>query len=459
MFEILIVGLGPAGAAAARLLNALGRDVVAVGTEPELPWDPRIILPPAATEALRFLGVLQQVQAIGEEVERVTVRGDGRSTETRAGGTAVSEGAMASCIRAELSTEQMVEGRIAGLIVEDGRVCGARLGDGRELRAGLTLCTVGALLPNEARPLTAGPVDSALSALLDVPIERFGMDQHRLHTTARGWGWALRLDEAKVQYTWFCEQDGDAPSAEGTPLFDAMADSHWLRRKVTPCLPDAPTMPGLVPLGRAAYVLHPMSSLGTAQALDTARLAAAAANTCFQSDRAESAVLAWLRDQYLDRAVRAHALTSMAFADAGFVDAPYWRKRADSSWTTDAVSTTRRLVAMRAVELQQLHREQRFFDTKLRRVRGTESGNELVLRGPMVKERAVVRPPVGLSIPVEEFPPYAALIDEFDSPATVEQVLARRRARLPPGRNIDEAEKSLARAIGRLYEDGFLLRA
>lgn len=150
--EILILGAGPAGAAAARVLAQAGRRVLlvdqqAIGRD-KVCGDGLI---PDAHRALARLGLLQPVMAIAQRVPHV------RFVAPR-GGTVDIPGALAVLPRRQLDAllaqaavdagAQFLQARFEAPLREQGRVVGAQLlvgGERVELRARWTLLATGAV--------------------------------------------------------------------------------------------------------------------------------------------------------------------------------------------------------------------------------------------------------------------------------------------------------------------------
>jgi 2-polyprenyl-6-methoxyphenol hydroxylase-like FAD-dependent oxidoreductase len=449
--EVIILGLGPAGAAAARLLHRLGRSLILVDAPTERPFDPCILLPPSAMEALDFLSVRRRVEAAGVAVEDVQLRwGGGGETRTQAG-LRVREGALSALLREGIELPHHRQ-RVQGLILEGDRVCGVRLADGRALRAALTLCSVPALVDELLPPLAVGPTDLASSTRLPVPTSRFAHRQHLLESNVDGWAWAVRWDDEQLQYTWFSAPDDEAATlpAAGRDLGLGVAPDLWFRRPVRPSLPSAATVPGLMPFGRAAYAVHPLSSLGVSQALRSAQLTATAANTRFQSTRDEQSLQEWLVRAQLTEALRAHALTTLAFSDASQLrGGSYWRARSDPRWYERALPDELVRMARRSLEIQALQRAGSLFSTPFLRTGPLQRGPLLVPRGPMVRSRDGWTPPGGLPMATDEWDRERSLIDAFATPTTLEALMHARQTPEP-------AQRALVQRICRLYELGFI---
>lgn len=151
--EVLVVGAGPAGSAAAATLARAGLDVVLVDQHP-FPRD-KVCgdgLIPDAHHALRKLGVLDEVMALAQPASHVGCIGPRGGRIDVPGTLAVlprKELDLVLCRHAARAGARMVAPlRYAGPIEEAGRVAGARLTSGEatlEVRARWTLLATGAV--------------------------------------------------------------------------------------------------------------------------------------------------------------------------------------------------------------------------------------------------------------------------------------------------------------------------
>jgi tRNA uridine 5-carboxymethylaminomethyl modification enzyme len=104
----------------------------------------------------------------------------------------------------------VIEGEADELIVQDGRVTGIRLGDGRKLSAGAVVITTGTFLRGlihlGERNWPAGRVDEAPAMGLSASFERAGFTLGRLKT-----GTPPRLDGTSIDWSAVEMQPGDDP--------------------------------------------------------------------------------------------------------------------------------------------------------------------------------------------------------------------------------------------------------
>jgi tRNA uridine 5-carboxymethylaminomethyl modification enzyme len=104
----------------------------------------------------------------------------------------------------------VIEGEADELIVQDGRVTGIRLGDGRELSAGAVVITTGTFLRGlihlGERNWPAGRIDEAPAMGLSASFERAGFTLGRLKT-----GTPPRLDGTSIDWSAVEMQPGDDP--------------------------------------------------------------------------------------------------------------------------------------------------------------------------------------------------------------------------------------------------------
>jgi tRNA uridine 5-carboxymethylaminomethyl modification enzyme len=119
----------------------------------------------------------------------------------------------AAAMQAALSEQPglcVMEGEVDDLIVERGRVAGALLSGGAEIRAGAVVLTTGTFLRGlihiGERTVPAGRVGEAPALGLSTRLEALGLALGRLKT-----GTPPRLDRRTIDFASLEEQDGDAP--------------------------------------------------------------------------------------------------------------------------------------------------------------------------------------------------------------------------------------------------------
>ncbi|SDB22762.1 tRNA uridine-5-carboxymethylaminomethyl(34) synthesis enzyme MnmG [Bauldia litoralis] len=110
----------------------------------------------------------------------------------------------------ETANLTVVEGEVDDLIVENERVTGVRLGDGRELSAGAVVITTGTFLRGVIhigdKTVPAGRVGEGPAVGLALTIERLGFRMGRLKT-----GTPPRLDGKTIDWSSLERQAGDQP--------------------------------------------------------------------------------------------------------------------------------------------------------------------------------------------------------------------------------------------------------
>jgi len=470
-------------ATAARLLHALGHRVRVVTDPGAPPIDPHILLPRSALQNLAALRLHERVTEVGRpvssnEIHWGTTGGDlpGRDT-----GLQVAESALARVLVDALTAESIpvTEARVASLLRDPdggagedagepdragGGVHGVRLEDGTELRAPVTLVAVPALLRPEERPRAFDALDAATTVLLEgIDPDRFRHGHHFVETYAEAWAWALRHSDDHVQLTLFHEPSDEAPAEvlsrlarPSTLVPDAPRIASAVTRIIRPSVPSTMITPGLVPMGRAALGLSPLSSLGTSVAIQGATTAAAVAASHLAGHLDGARLDAWYRRELTQRALRTHALVALACTDpAHDHDTAFWHARGRDFWKDgspdDLVNAALR---SRAWLFRAQHRT--ILGTWLEAVTPIDPGTALVQEGPQVVERPVRTVAGGLPIPDADWTELGPLHDRFAEPDTLPRVATALLSELPPDADRELARKRIAQRIGRLHEAGFL---
>ncbi len=126
--------------------------------------------------------------------------------------------AMQQAIRA-IADLTVIEGEADDVLISDRAVCGLRLADGRELRAGAVVLTTGTFLRGlihvGERQVPAGRVGEAPAIGLSRTLERFGFALGRLKT-----GTPPRLDGRSIDWAGLEMQPGDEPPEPFSTLTD-----------------------------------------------------------------------------------------------------------------------------------------------------------------------------------------------------------------------------------------------
>ena len=129
--------------------------------------------------------------------------------------------AMQAAIRATARLA-VIEGEAEDVVVQDGRVSGLRLGDGRELACAAVVLTTGTFLRGlihiGERQVAAGRVGEAPSMGLSLTLERFGFALGRLKT-----GTPPRLDGRTIDWAGVEMQPGDDPPVPFSMLTERIA--------------------------------------------------------------------------------------------------------------------------------------------------------------------------------------------------------------------------------------------
>jgi tRNA uridine 5-carboxymethylaminomethyl modification enzyme len=117
--------------------------------------------------------------------------------------------AMQAAIR-ETPNLEVIEGEVDDLVIQDGRVCGVKFTDGREISAGAVVLTTGTFLRGlihiGERQIPAGRVGEAPALGLSHTLERIGFTLGRLKT-----GTPPRLDGRTIDWSALEMQPGDDP--------------------------------------------------------------------------------------------------------------------------------------------------------------------------------------------------------------------------------------------------------
>ncbi len=310
--EVLVVGAGPAGSAAAITLARAGADVVLVDQH-AFPRD-KVCgdgLIPDAHNALRRLGVLEQVLTLAQSATHVGCVGP-------RGGRIDVPGTLAVLPRRELDhvlcraaaaagARMVAPLRFVSPIEEGGRVVGARLGSGdvsREIRADWVVLATGAV-PQAL--LAAGmserhtPSGVALRGYVRNPAMRHRIDKleivwHRALSPGYGWIFPCREDVFNIGVGIADSHDerrGDKLTKKEVNLrqvFDDFTRVYAPARELvqggewTGPLKGAPlrctlegarySRPGLIVTGEAAGSTYSFSGEGIGKAMETGMLAA-----------------------------------------------------------------------------------------------------------------------------------------------------------------------------------------
>ena len=368
--DVIVIGGGPAGAAAARLLALWGRDVVLLTTE--LPASAPSLaesLPPSCRKLFSALDVLNDVQSAGFVESRGNASAWGRAplrTERFASDTGWQ------VVRADFDRLLLRSARAAGArVYTAARVTRVELpaatasdlgtvhwqdADGaKSLRARWVLDCSGraGVMARAYRERDATPPTIALVAVWHAPAGWSHEDAtHTLSESyADGWAWSVpvaaetRYVAAMVdpQRTALDRVGGIArlyrAEIEKTRHMRALLGPAQQRRNAWAC--SAVTYhakqyagPGWLLVGDAGSFLDPLSSAGVKKALASAYLAAVAVHTCL--DTASMTQPALQLFERRERTAHAHhsALAARYYAEAAqYHTKPFWSTRAAATAT------------------------------------------------------------------------------------------------------------------------------
>ncbi|MCA0375604.1 MAG: FAD-dependent oxidoreductase [Gemmatimonadetes bacterium] len=398
--DVVIIGAGIAGTAAARLLASWGHDVLLVERERAARPPLALSLPPSCAPLLDAIGVRDAIDAAG------FVRGTGNSVWW--GGTPEAP--------ARLRLEPYASGR-AGWQVERGALEALLRRAARE--AGVAVCA-----PAVVRQVAPQPHRADASPMLDVTIDddqtdgattrhaRWVLDcsgragllaraQRDVPAEARtlalvatwerasgwpvveathtlvesapwGWGWSVPISDtqrcftamidprrtARAGATGWSDAHGDLAGRYHARLADLpnlgalVTDAQLVHAPwacdATPYTSREVAWPGQLLVGDAASMLDPLSSFGVKKALASAWLAAVTVHTTLLTPEHTQAALTLYRDREAAYVASADAaLRAVAHATRGeAADAPFWSDRGeldpDARAPGDALAVTLR---------------------------------------------------------------------------------------------------------------------
>ena len=364
--DVLVIGAGPAGAAAARLLAGWGHDVILIDRSGSGAARLAESIPPSADKILRTLGVLNAVRAAGHLPWRgntVWWADEPARIETFSGAAGYQ------VLRRDFDRTLLSQAIDAGARIEEGRVVEVRLAQFTDDLCSIAVDQAGVLAIFHARLVIdasgrAGvlardglrALDPARRTIAvagswrcddDWPIED---NSHTLVASyAGGWAWSVPVDATVRQFTVMVDpaRSDLARGAASREVYLAEIE------KVRPFsgilkgaqLIDAPwgadateyaarqySGPGFLLVGDAGSAINPLSSFGVKKALASAWLAAVAAHTALTNPAMAGEAFAFFDRR--ERAVAAGATRQAAmFAReaAARTGHPYWTVRADAA--------------------------------------------------------------------------------------------------------------------------------
>jgi flavin-dependent dehydrogenase len=366
--DVLVIGGGPAGATAARLLASWDWSVLLVHRPSERPALAES-LPPSTKKLLAFLGQADTVGSAGFYPNEGNVAcwgGSLRDTRTDEAGFHVSRRSFDALLR------QSARG--AGVTIVDAVV--RRVDPGDE-----PFVDVVTLLGE--RHVVAPRFVLDCSGRASVVARRGGFERHeapyrtlalaadweslewpeaeRTRTFVEsfddGWAWSVPLSGVRRQVTVMIEPHRGAPAAVA-PDADALqaiyaralGHSEHLNARVAAARQisrpwgtnasvyrsDAPSAPGVLLVGDAASFIEPLSSAGVKKAMLSAWRAAVVANTCLGKPSMIPHALAYYAERERHVFGECDRQAGAFFREAArFHQTPFWAARADASAPDD----------------------------------------------------------------------------------------------------------------------------
>ncbi len=381
MVDVLVIGAGPAGSAAARLLAAWGHQVVLVDRPADQSSRLAVSIPPSAQKVLSAIGALPAVEDAGFIRWRgntVWWAGERPRTETFAPGTAgyqVQHRVFDACLRrlAADAGATFQPGVVKEIVVpdlDDGRPsrdaneCAQAVlvvEDGREIRLGASWvldCSgrTGIVARRGLRVSDPTPRTVALAAVWQAdagwPVDD---ESHTLVASYEdGWAWSVPTAPGVRQFAVMVDPERtgltrgvvsrDVYLAELGKVKPFTAILEHARLIEKPWGADASTYhasryagPGWLLVGDAASTIDPLSSFGVKKALVSGWLAAIVVHTALERPDMRDAALAFFdrRERALHASATSQAV-SLAAAVAGESAHPFWLSRAAATDESDA---------------------------------------------------------------------------------------------------------------------------
>ncbi len=313
--DIVVVGAGPAGTAAAAHLGQLGLKNVVLLDKHDFPRDKTCGsgISPKGIEVLRALGVWDDVEREAYPITGMRLVTPGGLESYQSAG---DQAQAVVCMRRTLDHLILKRALDAGvdfvpfftadsLIEEHGRVVGVRAKDGREVRARFTLVAGGThcrLVP----PRQSKRMIQAIMGWWDnVPFKRGHLEMvfDPMVLPYYGWLFPESADRVNIGITY---EDGPDGKRNARELFQAFLDKQYKHRlrgatqigawKGHPVAYSYDienlTAPGRVTIGEAGLLTHPATAEGIYQGMKSGMLAAEALRDVLHRGTSERAAFA-----------------------------------------------------------------------------------------------------------------------------------------------------------------------
>ncbi len=372
--DVFVVGGGPAGAAAARLLASWGWSVVVAHRPSDARHALAESLPPSTRKVLALVGLLDDVEAaiFHANLGNVSRWANRPGATTTAAGFHVRRDRFDAVLRhaAVSAGAHLIEAAVRGI---------DRRGDSTRIRyatpeAPNTSCSARFLLDCSGR---AGVVarrgwrradpryrTTAVAAEWESAHWPAAERHHTIVESYRdGWAWSVPLSSTKRQVTVMIDPHGKFSGAARTTLAELYARELARTRELAPRVNGArqTTAPwtcdasvydaeragdeGLLLVGDAASFIEPLSSAGVKKALTSAWRAAVVVNTCLSRPAMSATAVEFYNRREREIFAECSRRAARFFADAFAAhDDPFWSVRAGYSGGGDTTDREEPLV-------------------------------------------------------------------------------------------------------------------